>query len=417
MSLIIYNIALVFYYYIICSISIFNKKAKLWLNGRKATQQLLETHQLAAFKGAIICHAASLGEFEQLRPFIEKLKEEYPSQKIIVTFFSPSGYEVQKNYSLADKVLYLPFDFKGKIKPFLKQLSPIAIIIVRYEFWLNTINTAHQLKIPLFLISASFRKDQVFFKFYGGLFRKALKCFNIIFVVQKSNVEDLHKIAVHNVIYAPDTRLDRVIRIANSSQTPPLIEDFLNNKDCALVCGSTWSEDLSIILPYMNSHPAKKYIVAPHHIDEKTIQEIEKKLTISNIRYSALSSNLNKEINVLIIDNFGMLASLYRYGKCAYIGGGFGVSVHNVLEAAVHGKPVLFGPYHEKAIECLQLKMNGIGFEVTSGAEFSKRIIELEENVSTHQKISKAAHTFIQTNQGGTDIIYDKIKPFIEYKK
>jgi 3-deoxy-D-manno-octulosonic-acid transferase len=415
-SLIIYNIALIFYYSIICSISIFNKKAKLWLNGRRATQQLLENHELAAYKGAIICHAASLGEFEQLRPFIEKVKEEYPTQKIIVTFFSPSGYEVQKNYNLADKVLYLPFDFKDKIKPLLTQISPCAMIIVRYEFWLNTINIAHQQKIPLFLISASFRKDQVFFKYYGGLFRNALRCFNLIFVVQKSNVDDLYKIAVQNVIYAPDTRLDRVLRIANSSKTPPLIEDFLNKKDCALVCGSTWSEDLPIILPYINNYPTKKIIIAPHHIDEKTIREIEKKLTISNIRYSALSNNFDKEINVLIIDNFGMLASLYKYGKCAYVGGGFGTSVHNVLEAAVYGKPVLFGPHHKKAVECLQLKMNGIGFEVTSEVEFSKQITALIDNREGYQEISKAAQSFIQTNQGGTNIIYDKIKPFFEHK-
>ena len=417
MSLIIYNIALVFYYSIIRSISIFNKKAKLWLEGREATQKLIETHQLYDFKGAIICHAASLGEFEQLRPFIEKVKEDYPAQKIIVTFFSPSGYEVQKNYRLADKVLYLPFDFKTKIKPFLTQLSPIALIIVRYEFWLNTIEIAHQLKIPLFLISASFRKDQVFFKFYGGLFRKALNRFNTIFVIRENNVADLHSIGVENVIYAPDTRLDRVIRIATSSKKPPFIEDFLNHKECTLVCGSTWSEDLSIILPYINNHRTKKFIIAPHHIDEKTIQEIEKKLTISNIRYSALSSNLNQEINVLIIDNFGMLASLYRYGKCAYVGGGFGVSVHNVLEAAVYGKPVLFGPHHLKAVECHQLIISGIGFEVNHEHEFSKRMKELEENLSKYQQISKAAHTFIVANQGGTAIIYDKIESLIEYKK
>lgn len=417
MSLIIYNIALVFYYSIIRSISIFNKKAKCWIDGRKTTLELLKTHQLDGFKGAIVCHAASLGEFEQLRPFIEKVKEIYPAQKIIVTFFSPSGYEVQKNYSLADKVLYLPFDFTTKIKPFLTQLSPIAFIIVRYEFWLNTIEIAHQLNIPLFLISASFRKDQVFFKFYGGLFRRALKRFNTIFVIQKENVADLHTIGIHNVTYAPDTRLDRVVRIASSSKTNTPVEGFLHNQSCSLVCGSTWSEDLPIILPYINSHPAKKFIIAPHHIDEKTIQEIEKKLTISNIRYSALSSNLDKDINVLIIDNFGMLASLYRYGKCAYIGGGFGISVHNVLEAAVYGKPVLFGPHHLKAVECQQLITSGIGFEVTCADEFSKRMMALEENVKEYQQISEVAHTFIEANQGGTAIIYDKIKSLIEYKK
>ena len=417
MSLIIYNIALIFYYYIISSISIFNKKAKLWINGRKSTQRLIETHQLEEFKGAIIFHAASLGEFEQVRPILEKVKENFPIQKIIVTFFSPSGYEVQKNYRLADKVLYLPFDFKSKIQPFFEQLSPVALIIVRYEFWLNTIEIAHQQKIPLFLISASFRKNQIFFKFYGGIFRRALQRFNAIFVTQESNLLSLKKIGIINAIHAPDTRLDRVISIAKTIKSFPLIEDFLSQKECILVCGSTWNEDLPIILPFINRNAGKKFIIAPHHIDEKTIQEIEKKLTITNIRYSLLSNNFDKEINVLIIDNFGMLSSLYRYGKSAYIGGGFGTSVHNVLEAAVYGIPVLFGPKHIKAIECRQLIDHGIGFEICNVEEFSKRMIALANNASSFKEISEAANSFIKNNQGGTAIIYDKILPLLELKR
>ncbi len=413
MSLSIYNLALYFYYFAIVCYSMFNKKAKLWIYGRKQTQYLVDTYGLNEFKGAILCHASSLGEFEQLRPLIERIKTSHPQEKIIVSFFSPSGFEVRKNYELADKVLYLPFDQKKQIQSFLAQLLPKVIIIVRYEFWINTITTAKQLNIPIFLIAASFRKEQIFFRFYGSIFKKLLLCYQQIFVVQSNNIELLQQIGISTVTFAPDTRIDRVVSIAVQQKEIPLITLFLENTECSIVAGSTWDSDLAVILPYIHLYPNKKYIIAPHHIDEKSLIEIESKLTIPNIRYSKLSDNFTKGTNVLIIDNFGMLASLYSYGKFAYIGGGFGSSVHNALEAVVYKKPVFFGPHYKKAIECINLIELQAAYCVLTSSSLSTKIALLESSEIAYNEVSHRAYHYIETNKGGSEIIYKYILPFL----
>lgn len=413
MSLSIYNLSLYLYYFAIRCYSTFNKKAELWLNGRAETKQLIQTKALKPFKGALLFHAASLGEFEQARPLIEKIRALHPHQKIVVSFFSPSGYEVRKKYELADKVLYLPYDFPANIEPFLQQLAPKAIIIVRYEFWINTIKAAKRLHIPIYLIAASFRKDQIFFQAYGTLFKKLLKTYKKIFVTKNSHIELLKSIDITEVSLAPDTRIDRVIDIAAQQKELAMIQLFLENKTCCIVAGSTWNKDLDILIPYLIQHPDRKYIIAPHHIDEGTLQAIESKLTIPNIRYSKLSNNFVLGTNVLIIDNFGMLSSLYKFGKYAYIGGGFGTSVHNVLEATVYGKPVFFGPHFKKANECIDLIEQEAAFSIIDAAAFSNKINALESSEILYQKASEQALKYIESNKGGTEIIYQNILPLL----
>ena len=409
MQKLIYYIGLQLYYCILLIASLFSKKAKLWIAGRNQTHQSIVNNELTNFKNAIWIHASSLGEFEQARPLIEKIKLAYSNQNIVVTFYSPSGYEYRKDYALANKVYYLPYDTSNDVKKFIDQLNPKLVIWVRYEFWYYTLQYLHQKNIPVYLISASFRSNQLFFKNYGQFYRNILLFFKKIFVINTISQNLLKQLAISNTQVIPDTRMDRVMTIANNTTPNNLIEKFLVDKKCLIIAGSTWQADIDILIPFINKYNEFAYMIAPHQLEESNIKYIEQKLTIPNIRYSKLADKESIFENVLIIDNMGMLASLYKYGKYTYVGGGFGVSVHNVLEAIVYKKPVFFGPHFKKQFECSLLIDKDVAQVVYTSEDITKNILALENDENSYQKICMNAHEYVLENKGGTDIIYKSI--------
>ena len=371
---------------------------------------------ISASDKVIWMHCASLGEFEQGRPVLEKLKQQYPSYKILLTFFSPSGYEVQKNYAGADWVFYLPMDSAANSRRFLEITHPSLVIFVKYEFCYYYLKKIKYRNIPLILVSAIFRKDMRSFKWMGGLQLKMLSRFEHIFLQNESSKEMLDELkASPNYSVAGDTRFDRVIEIAGKFQPIDAVEKFCNGKK-ALVAGSTWPEDeevLSKIAGTLKQHELK-LIIAPHEINETHLTEIEK-LFPHSVRYSQLTTHNSPLTTCLIIDNIGMLSKLYHYGQICFIGGGFKpMGVHNVTEAAVYGKPVLMGPYISKYAEAVELVSRGGGFVVNNDAECAARLNELmnEQNILYTQS-SKAAYNFIRKNAGAAD----KVLLYIQEKR
>jgi 3-deoxy-D-manno-octulosonic-acid transferase len=326
--------------------SIWNKKARMWINGRKGLLEKLEM-SIGKNPGKIIWfHCASLGEFEQGRTLIEAIRSQYPGYKILLSFFSPSGYEIQKNYQGAEWVIYLPLDGKKIAKRFLEVINPSLIVFIKYDLWYYYLSLAKENGIPALLVSAVFRKQQSFFTWYGRLQRKMLNFFNHIFVQNDLSASLLNNIGMQNVTVAGDTRFDRVAEISKNSKPIPAIEDFISRHNC-IVAGSTWKDDEEMLQKWFASDPEKKLIIAPHEITETRIEFLEK-LFPGSIRFSKLETS-GKETKVLIIDNIGMLSRLYSYGDITYVGGGFTRDgVHNVLEAAVWGKPVIMWPNYKK---------------------------------------------------------------------
>lgn len=299
-------------------------------------------------------HAASLGEFEQGRPLIEKIRAKYPDYGILLTFFSPSGYEVRKNYRGADVVCYLPFDKSRNVKKFLDIVNPCMAFFIKYEFWKNYLDELHKRRIPVYSISSIFRRGQVFFKWYGGTYRHVLRDFDHLFVQNERSKRYLAKIGISRVTVVGDTRFDRVLQIREEAKHLPLVELFKNNT-MTFVAGSSWQPDEDLFIEYFNQHPEVKLVIAPHVIDENHLVEIIRKLKRPYVRYTRADEKNVCKADCLIIDCFGLLSSIYRYGEIAYIGGGFGVGIHNTLEAAVYGIPVIFGPKYQKFQEAIQL--------------------------------------------------------------
>lgn len=410
MSVFLYTISLRCYFFAIQIAALFSSKAKLWMAGRKQLSTLLKQNKLAQLHGCVWVHASSLGEFEQARPLIERIKKQDANQKILLSFYSPSGYEHRKNYELADQVIYLPMDTSKDVELLITQAAPSCVIWVRYEFWHHVLTQLKARQIPTYLISASFRSDQIFFRFYGQLFRNILNNFNSIFVINEQSQILLQQTGINNSILAPDTRMDRVYAIASNSAPIAAIEKFLNNRACKLVAGSTWQADINILFQSINSDNQNTYIIAPHHVDEANLSYIESKLTIPNIRFSQLKNKESIFEQVLIIDNMGMLASLYKYGKYAYVGGGFGVSVHNVLEAIVYDKPVMFGPHHRKQFECGELIKKEVATVVYTSKEIADYMADLDQNEDTYKQKCQAANHYVSTHIGGTEMIYNQIQ-------
>ncbi len=392
--------------------SLFNSKAKLWVKGRKNFYSDLQKSLAKDSSPVIWFHCASLGEFEQGRPLIEQIRIQYPAYKILLTFFSPSGYEVRKNYSGADFVTYMPLDTKRNAKQFLDIVKPALIVFVKYEFWLNHLEEIHRRKIPHYLISAIFRNDQIFFKSHGGIFRSALKNYSHIFTQDENSKTLVSKIGVTDVSVAGDTRFDRVTEIATSAKEISLAAAFTGNHD-VLVAGSTWPSDENFLFPAMKKYFASgwKLIIAPHEISEDRIISIENSLTQLGIspdkivRFSKTNEPIAAASQVLVIDNIGMLSSLYRYGAVAYIGGGFGKSIHNTLEAAVYGIPVVFGPMYQKFNEALGLIECKGGFGVHSASELSSTLDQLLSDGNFRSDSGKLAGEFVKSNTGATEKI------------
>lgn len=438
-----YNFAINLYFLSIRLASFFNKKAKSWMDGRTGIFEQLEFRfQTSNEKGVtsnekpetsnekpetrkekrearneqppttnhkptIWIHAASLGEFEQGRPVIEKLKEKFPDYKILLTFFSPSGYEIRKNYELADSIFYLPADSKKNAERFIEIVRPVLVIFVKYEFWYHYLNTLQTKGIPTLLVSALFRPGQLFFQWYGGLFKRILAGFDHIFVQNETSFQLLKSHGFDRITLAGDTRVDRVAAIAAQSKSFEIIEKFAGENDI-LVCGSTWPPDEAILAEFIKKNDHWKFIIAPHEIKESNIQRLQTLLPENTIRYSKADekSVLNKK--VLIIDNIGMLSSIYRYGKVAYIGGGFGKGIHNTLEPIAFGLPVIFGPKYKKFEEAVTLVEKGGSFAISNPADFYYIMNQLGKE-DFYKKASQEAQNYILQNRGATEKILNYI--------
>lgn len=409
-----YSIAISLYRLSIFTASFFNTKAKLWVEGRRnifgRIEEQLTLKPLNSGTGPIWFHCASLGEFEQGRPLIEKLKSQSLKVKVLITFFSPSGYEIRKNYPLADYVFYLPADSGPNAQKFISAFNPSAAIFVKYEFWFYYLNELHKRRIPSFLISAAFRENQHFFKWYGGFFRKMLGMFSHIFVQNETSKSLLEKAGISQVSVSGDTRFDRVFETSQAVEEIPLVSRFRGKKK-VLIAGSTWAEDEKIIAGCRIQKSDLKLIIAPHEIHEKHIESVIDLFPNSNIlRFSQASEKNIEEADILVIDNIGMLARLYRYGHIAYVGGAFGRSLHNILEPAAFGLPVLFGPDHQKFPEAAALIEKGGAFSIKDSAELESRINFLLQDEMVLNIASEMSRFFVRYNTGATVKIMEEIK-------
>ncbi len=400
---IIYNLVIFCYGLGLRVAAFFNAKAALFINGRKGLFQQIEAFKATTTGHPLIwMHCASLGEFEQGRPVIEGIKQQFPNTKIALTFFSPSGYELRKDYALADLVCYLPLDLPGRAQRFVQLLKPNQAIFVKYEFWMNHLRALRQNDIPVVLISAVFRSGQPFFQPYGKLFLRELRAFDHLFVQDRDSAVLLESVGINQFTIAGDTRIDRVISIAEQAKDYPAISQFSEGAS-VLICGSTWGGDEAILLPFVNEELPKqwKVIIAPHDIKTARILEIEQKLKVPYQRFSQLDSNKLAESKVLIIDNIGMLSSLYRYGTIAYIGGGFGVAIHNTLEPMAFEIPVIFGPKFEKFIEARLMTQRGGAFPIRDIQDFRQVFTRLQ-HADQYRNAVEIIRQFLEENKGSS---------------
>ncbi len=407
-----YSLIIHLYAFFIELISPFHKKARLMRLGQWKTNGILR-EKIDRNAKYIWFHASSLGEFEQGRPLIEKIKAEHPEYKILLTFFSPSGYEVRKNYGGADVVCYLPFDTPYRVKKFLDLSKPVMAIFIKYEFWDNYLSELKRRNIPVYIVSAIFRKEQLFFKWYGGMYRKVLSYFTHIFVQDDASRELLSKYGVTNVSVFGDTRFDRVQDVYKNTKQVPMVDLFVNNNrsdnQLTMVAGSSWQQDEEVYLNYFNEHPELKLIIAPHEIHKDHLMHIESMLKRPSIRLSEATEKDIKGKSCLIVDSFGLLSSIYRYGDLAYIGGGFGAGIHNVLEAAVYGIPVIFGPKYQKFKEARDLLQVGGAFSITDEKTFESKMEELSTYRDLLEAAGAAAGDFVKSNIGATNRIISSI--------
>ncbi|WP_316842085.1 3-deoxy-D-manno-octulosonic acid transferase [Pedobacter gandavensis] len=398
----LYNIGISFYGLVVGVFSLFNAKAKLFIEGRSQLFDQIEK-TLDPTKTNIWFHFASLGEFEQGRPVLEKIKERYPHKNIVITFFSPSGYEIRKNYALAAGVFYLPLDTAANARKFIAAIKPEIAIFTKYEFWYHYFKVLNQQHIPLYLISGIFRQDQIFFKWYGSFHRKILSFVTQFFVQNQQSVDLLRSIQLNNVSLSGDTRFDRVAENAQSPKNIKEVADFCESNP-VFIAGSSWPTDERLIASLIQHHPDWKFIIAPHETDAAHIEEI-KKLIPAAITHSGLLNGSEKTAQTLIIDNIGMLSSLYQYGTIAYIGGGFGVGIHNTLEAAAFGIPVIFGPKYDKFQEAKDLIQLGAAISITTESDLSAAFLQFQKNAVA----GKIARKYVQDKTGSTDQILNYI--------
>jgi 3-deoxy-D-manno-octulosonic-acid transferase len=403
----LYNIGIGLYDFGVHVMAPFSRKPRKMMKGHWIVYRLIR-QQREKDANYIWFHAASLGEFEQGRPLMERIRMEHPEYKILLTFFSPSGYEVRKNYRGADIICYLPFDKPRNAKKFINLVRPCMVFFIKYEFWKNYIDELNRRHIPVYSVSSIFRKDQVFFKWYGGQYRNVLKDFDHLFVQNESSKRFLAKIDVTKVTVVGDTRFDRVLEIREEAKELPLVEKFKGNS-FTLVAGSSWGPDEDLFIEYFNTHPEIKLIIAPHVIDENHLVEIIDKLKRPYLRYSKAHERKVENADCLIIDCFGLLSSIYRYGEIAYIGGGFGVSIHNTLEAAVYGIPVVFGPKYHKFMEAVQLIDAKGAFTIKNYEELSALFDKLIYDKEFLRETGGNAGYYVTSNTGATDKALSKI--------
>lgn len=403
----LYNLAIGIYDLIVHIMAPFSRKPRKMMKGHWVVYELLR-QQIEKDARYIWFHAASLGEFEQGRPLIEKIRAKYPDYKILLTFFSPSGYEVRKNYRGADVVCYLPFDKPRNVKKFLDISNPVMAFFIKYEFWKNYLDELNKRRIPVYSVSSIFRKDQIFFKWYGGTYRNVLKNFDYLFVQNEASRRFLSKIGINKVTVVGDTRFDRVLQIREEAKELPLVEKFKGDS-FTLVAGSSWGPDEDLFLEYFNTHPEMKLIIAPHVIDENHLVEIISKLKRPYVRYTRADERNVQKADCLIIDCFGLLSSIYRYGEVAYIGGGFGVGIHNTLEAAVYGIPVVFGPKYHKFMEAKQLIEAQGAFSISNYEDLGSLFDRFLTDEHFHRETGSNAGFYVTNNAGATDKVLSMI--------
>jgi len=433
----VYNVIIYLYQLGVIITSLFSEKVrKMWRGERDAIRVLRQ--QIDPDAQYVWFHAASLGEFEQGRPLMEELRRQHPEYKILLTFFSPSGYEVRKNYQGADIICYLPLDTITNARRFLRTIRPVMAFFIKYEFWYNYLHILKHRGIPVYSVSSIFRPGQVFFRWYGRQYAHVLKCFTRFYVQNDISRELLNTIGIHEVSVVGDTRFDRVLQIKEAARQLPLIEQFKGNAKC-FIAGSSWQPDEEIFIPWLNEHPEWKIIIAPHVIGEDHLLQIEKLLEGRKVvRYSKLSENSDcnatlarrdceatlarrdcnatlakrelSDADVLIIDCFGLLSSIYHYADVTYVGGGFGVGIHNTLEAAVWDVPVIFGPNNERFQEAQGLKACGGGFEIQGADDFRRIMQGFIDRPETMAEAGRQSGLFVQQMTGATRKILNDVK-------
>ena len=398
-----YNFIMLLYSLGVRTATLFSDKVRrMWLGEQEAFDILKKNVDPNA--SYIWFHAASLGEFEQGRPLIERIRQEFPQYKILLTFFSPSGYEVRKNYEGADIVCYLPLDTRSNAQRFLNAVKPVMAFFIKYEFWYNYLHLLSQRSVPVYSLSSIFRPDQLFFKWYGREYAKVLRCFTRFFVQNEESKKLLEKIGIKDVEVVDDTRFDRVLEIKQASKRLPLVEAFTKDAQHVFVAGSSWLPDEEIFIPYFNQHENWKIIIAPHVISEEHLSQIAKLLKGRKVaRFTQTSAESAAAADVLIIDCFGLLSSIYRYGQIAYVGGGFGVGIHNTLEAAVWGVPVFFGPNNQKFREAQGLKACKGGLEINNALDFHSKMDAIIDAIEEGKEIGKEAATYVTSHAGATE--------------
>jgi 3-deoxy-D-manno-octulosonic-acid transferase len=400
----LYDIGVRGYKLLIRLASLRSEKARKWLDGRRNIFSRMK-EELPSDKPIYWFHVASLGEFEQGRPVIEAIRKKEPDVKILLTFFSPSGYEVRKNYEFADYVYYLPLDTPYNVKRFLDIVNPEMAFFVKYEFWYHYLTALKKREIPTYIFSAIFRPSQIFFKPWGRWYRKALQAYNHIFVQNQESLNLLNKFGFTNVSLSGDTRFDRVGQIADAAPRLAVLDEFANGKKL-VIAGSTWKADETLLLEYINSseHPVK-YVIAPHEVSDKSIQRITEALDKKYVRFSTAGNGDLEGADVLILDGYGYLTSVYRYGNLAYIGGGFGSGIHNILEAATFGMPVVFGPNYEKFQEALDLLQKKAAFCIHDYDELKSVMDEYLDDDKKLQVTSGLSRDYVSQSRGASDLI------------
>ncbi|MBO4658765.1 MAG: 3-deoxy-D-manno-octulosonic acid transferase [Prevotella sp.] len=402
-----YNLLMYLYLTGVAIYSLFDKKVrKMWRGEREAFGVLKANVDPNA--RYVWFHAASLGEFEQGRPLMEHLRENHPEYKILLTFFSPSGYEVRKNYEGADIICYLPLDTRINAHRFLKLVSPEMAFFIKYEFWYNYLHILKRRGVPVYSVSSIFRRDQVFFHWYGHEYAMVLKCFTHFFVQNEKSVNLLRSIGIKCATVVGDTRFDRVLQIKEAAKQLPIVEAFKAGKK-VFVAGSSWPPDEDVFIPYFNRHPDWKVIIAPHVIGEDHLKQIMSKLRRKTVLYTETTPEEAASADCLVINCFGLLSSIYRYGEVAYVGGGFGVGIHNVLEAAVWGMPVIFGPNNKNFQEAQGLLAAGGGYEINDEEDFFTIMDQLISDDQLLRSSSEKAGTFVGGQAGATGKVMEAL--------
>ena len=403
--LFLYNLVVILASQLLKIVALFNPKMKLFVDGRKSVFETL-AKTIKATDKTIWFHAASLGEYEQGLPVIETIKQQFPTHKIVVTFFSPSGYEVRKNNTIADATVYLPLDTKSNAKKFLKLVHPEMVFFIKYEFWPNYLNELKKTNVTTYLISGIFRENQAFFKWYGGFYRKALKTFDYFFVQNESSKKLLQSLGFQNVKISGDTRFDRVVAILERDNSLDFIANFKDNKT-TIVIGSSWPKDEELLINYINQSSEEiKFIIAPHNIKEEQISNLKSQITKKTVLFSEKNNLDLSNFNVFIIDTIGILTKIYSYADIAYVGGGFGnPGVHNLLEPASFGIPIIVGPNYSHFAEATALVHQEGCISINIQNELNEAFDNLISNEDIRHEKGHICETFVQMNKGATEVI------------